>query len=513
MAEPNPVTREEFTEACQGIVAFRDLQKQQSEQIKTLGEVIEQKEKMIADKLAAHQAKSQSLEMQGPEDDREFPKYDPRMNLNPRIRALETMRPAQKRALNLETPRDECILEYQNAADELQLLAQFFEGRDKRAYVQTRTNKNTGARETYLDLNALANVAPVTVDKLRYYAKQIDPEFARAMDTGTEMAEWLPTLWSGQMIQLVRDEYLVGGLFPHISMPSATYELPVEGGDLTPTLVAQSTADPMADDWHLAAVTESDSTPTSPALVAKKFGCRSVISDEAVEDTIIPCLPYVQQKHVIAHAFALDEAITDGQATAQIDTGIDAGTMLATDRRKAWDGLRYIATQTKTGGNLDMSGGVTLDSLAQLRGKMKKFGGRRPNDLVCLTSWSGLYNLMKIDQTQTLEQYGPGATVLTGEMARINGYPIIICPNTIWEQLTVAGIYDNSDKTCTCLMLVNTRAFMVGDRTGYSYKVLNELYAAHGMIGVVSFSRYAFVDLFPSATDVSVAYGYKIGLA
>jgi len=476
----------------------------------------EMKEKIAANHQERTRKGIPSSEFHGLEtEDDKFPKYDERSYMTPRTRVLESARPIQRQRANLDTPRDELILDYQRAVDELSFIATFMESRDKTKYRQ----RFPDGREVW-NLKAIEQMEPKLVDKVRFYAKQIDPEFARAMDTGTEMANWLETQWTASMTDLVRTEYVVGGLFPHINMPSVTYDMPLEGTDLTPTLVGEGTNDPMASDWHEGAVAESDSTVGKNTLTARKFGCRSVISDEATADTILPVMPYISKKHTIAHAFALDEAITDGQRTAQIDTGINGGSIATSDRRYAWDGLRYIATTVKTSATKDLST-FNFDNLMALKAKMGAYG-RRTRELRFLTGYSGLYNFTLLDQCKTIDVYGMMATILKGtpggyisdnEAARLFDIPIVLCPNTIWEQLTPAGIYDNSTKTKTCLLLVHTPSFIVGDRQGYTYRVLSELYAAHGMVGVVSFSRYAFKDLHAGATDLDVVYGYNIALA
>lgn len=482
---------EKLEKLTKAVVALEELVRESKS--KTEAEIREIKDRIIKDAEKVRARPIQLADHLGEELPKEFPKKHLMDEMRPMQRLLNMEGPVIRKMEHRDRPVDDLVVEFQKACDEAAFLAKYFESKEN---------------HRFKSVVELESKAPYTVAKIRYYANLLAPIFRAddAMDTGTELANWIPTDWSRQMIELVRTEYLVTGLFPEIPMPTPTYPLPIEGTDLTAYLVGEQTKDPTSE--SATGVKISKSTASKVTFTAKKFGVRCVISDEATEDTIIPVLPYTNRKHVLAHAEATDAAITDGQASGTLDTGLSLG---SDDRRKAWDGLRYIAKVTKSNATMDLST-FSFGNLMKLRGKMGKYG-QRARDLAILTSWSGLYQLLKLDQVATLEKYGPNATVLTGELAKISNIPIIIVGNTIWEQLNTTGIYDGSTTDYTCLIMVNRTCFGHGVRLGYNYKTLQEVYAPYGAIGVVSFSRHAFEDLFPGASDLDVVYGYKIPVA
>ena len=506
MAAPTDVERlkNQIDEQGKLLAGFRDLIKQQEDNIKTNAEVIEQKAKMIEEKLDDAAARKRPV-FDGAETPDDFRDYESSKEKSFLTRALKTTRPAERKRAGRDNINDDTVLEFQEACDRFNFMRAFFEA-------------TQGCR--FRSLKEAEEFCPTMVDEIRYYANLLAPYFRanEAMDTATEVANWLPTMMSGEMLDLIRTEYAAADQFPEIQMPTATYDYPAAGADLDCFLTAEQTKDPTGESATY--VSHSKTTVSKVTLTAKKFGVRTVLSDEADEDSIIPVIQHLQDKHRIAHAFGVDGAILDGQATAQIDTGIDSGSIDADDYRMAWDGLRYIATQVKTSATKDLST-CNPENLAALRAMMGKYG-TNVKDLVCFVSYSGLYNFIKDDLIISIDKYGPYASLVTGfagqpvganEVGRMFGIPVVLVGHTIWEQMNASGIYDASTTTKTCLVLANKRAFLHGVRRGYGAKVLNEVYAPYGAIGVISSSRHSFVDAYSGATDLDVVYGYNIGKA
>jgi hypothetical protein len=473
---------------------------------KTAAEIVEMKAKIAADdKRRRPWGFGESAEHSGAEDPKEFQRFDARGDkLHPLTRVAENRRAYVRTLLGRDNARDEAVLDFQAAVDQFNVL---------RAYYESKSRCKVNS------VGELEEFAPETVRMLRHYAQMLYPENMRttggAMDTITELSAWLPTGWSQTMIELQRTASILGDVFPSIPMRTAVYNSPLEGGDLQAYLCAQNPGDPSADS-DMVLTPGSKSTTGQVVLTSKKFGVRNVISDEGVEDTIVPVIPYLNRKHALAHALALDECITDGQ-TATYDTGLSLGT---NDSRLAWNGLRYIATQVKSSATLDMSS-FTADNLAKLRGKMGRYG-QNVRDLVFIVSYSGLYQMTILDEVNTIDKYGPLASIITGypggpagpnEVGRIFGIPIILVGNSIWENLNTSGVYDGSTKTCTCLLLVNKSCFWHGVRSPLNVRLLSEIYAPWGSVGLISFSRHAFADAESGATALDVVYGYKIAKA
>jgi len=200
------------------------------------------------------------------------------------------------------------------------------------------------------------------------------------MDTVTELAPWVPTMFSPQYINRYTLALQVAAQFPTVEMPSTTFRVPV-------MYERESMAYSMPGEATGALVTGAGTTISSTGLycdlVAKKSHKITVVSDEGVWDSIIPVLPIIAADHADWHAYCLEQAIINGDTTVtHRDTNTPGGTPGATDYRQAWMGLR-MKTIDATTCIVDLSasdsGKVSLVNLRQVRKGMGTFGVR-PED-------------------------------------------------------------------------------------------------------------------------------------
>jgi hypothetical protein len=325
------------------------------------------------------------------------------------------------------------------------------------------------------------------------------------MATDVELADWMPEEFSQRMIETARMAMKVASLFEEITMPTNPFKFPMEGTDLIAYLQAELTEDPDESTygWPI-----SKSVVAKLTLTAFKSACRSLFSDEAEEDALLAVLPYTEKKHGLAHAIAEENGLLNGQKTANIDTDV-AIAPGATDFRKAWDGLRYIASQNKSA-TYDMSS-ITLSKVHALRLLMGLFG-YNPAELAYITSLKGLFTLMSLTEVRTLDKIGPQAVILTGQLASLESIPVL-ASEYITSDMDATGFRtDIANDTYTAMLAVNKDRFLRGTKKGYTLKVLKEHYAPQGAVGVISCQRKAFIDI-ETATDtnVDVAYGVKMG--
>lgn len=320
-------------------------------------------------------------------------------------------------------------------------------------------------------------------------------ELRKAMDTGTtgEGAEWIPTGFSAALWEKVRLALKVAGLHGRIAMPTDPYKLPIEGADATPYLVAENTEDNGTN-----AATASTPGTGNVQFDAKKLGVRVFTSGEVEEDSIIPILDYVKGKIVKALVEGIEDATINGDTTA---THQDSDVTSAVDHRKAWKGYRKLAISAA---KVDLATFSTAN-LRTLRSKMGKYGVD-PNELawVCslttyLTKFLGLTEVVAVDK------YGPQATVLTGELAKFDGIPIIVSEK-VRENLNASGVYDGVTTTKTQLNLVRRDQFLYGDRRTIKLESDRDI-EKDRTVTVASYRG----DLQPfNATDALVAVGYNI---
>lgn len=330
-------------------------------------------------------------------------------------------------------------------------------------------------------------------------------EFHRAMDTATagEGSEFVPTDLSGRLIELTRLEEKVGGLFEMIPMTSPTFEISVEGDDTDAKLIGEQKV-------VVSSLDSNEETPGTGKVTfsAKKFRGRYQFSREETEDSIIQIMPYAERKIVRSIARSTDNAIINGQLTADIDTGY--GGLATTDCRKAFNGLRYIATQTLTlavcGHDLSV---VSDDSLRMLRAKMDVYG-MYPEELVHLVSAKGylLQLIRKLEGTQTLDKYGPNAVILSGEVQKHDNIPVL--PSAfVQNNMNSGAVYDAAVTDLTAVITINRTMFLMGIRRGL--EVMTEYLPSHDVYNMYAYKRQDFKPAnTPSSSKVFVALGYNV---
>jgi HK97 family phage major capsid protein len=325
----------------------------------------------------------------------------------------------------------------------------------------------------------------------------------KAMDsaTSTEGAEYIPTGFSNQVHRLGRVPRKVAGLFTTIQMPTDPWKWPLEAADAVAYLTGESTSD-----------TATKFTATTPGtgnitFASKKFAARVLWSADLEEDSIVAIAPYVAYKVDLAHTDATEQAILNGDTTG---THQDSDTTNAADARKAWKGLRKLALQVASNGlSLDLSTFNTT-GLRNLRKKMGKYG-IMPDRLAWIASINSFYSMLGLSEVLTIQNYGNNATVVTGELAKFDGIPIVVSEFQR-QDLNATGVYDGTTTTKTGLGLVNLDQFMIGRRRGPTMITDNRLYLETDQVVTVATQRQIFVDMLggTSATNSSCAFGYNM---
>lgn len=294
--------------------------------------------------------------------------------------------------------------------------------------------------------------------RLKLFQKRIGEfrgvsELKKAMDTATanEGQEWIPTDFSADLIDRVRHATLVPALFAEIQMPSPTYKLPAVQSDGSVYLVSENTADSSQDE-------PTASTPKSRqvTLTATKLGSAVRVSRELEEDSIIPVMDFIKNNMATAWADALEDAVINGDTTGSHQ---DADVTSSADHRKAWKGLRKLSIAAN---DTSLTGTPTIVELRTMRSKMGVYG-RDPNKLAWICSTKGYMKLLGVAEFLTVDKYGPNATVLSGEIGKIDGIRVIVS-GKMRDDLNASGVNDATSNTKGLLLLVYLPGFVRGSR-------------------------------------------------
>lgn len=333
---------------------------------------------------------------------------------------------------------------------------------------------------------------PVNVKGLRLYQEL--QELRKALGTGTtgEGAEWIPTGFSPQLIEEVKLALKVAALHGRINMPTDPFKIPAKRGRSTAKLVAER------------GTTSAQSFTTGNVILdAKKLMAYIDVPYEMEEDSIVAMLPIIRADIV--------SALAEGQENATIN-GDDSGTHQdsdvtdADDARKAWKGYRKLALSAA---KVDLA---TFDTagLRSLRSKLGKYGVN-PAQLAWVCGINTYTNkFLSLSEVITLDKYGPNATVITGELAKFDGIPIVVS-EYVREDLNASGVYDGVTTDKTQLSLVYRPGFIYGDRREVLVETDRQIKSQ--TTDIVASQRLDFKSRFDTASETVVGIGYNIPTA
>ena len=339
-------------------------------------------------------------------------------------------------------------------------------------------------------------------DELDYFRSVFEPT-VQAMDSATaaEGLEYVPRELSASLIERVNLELRVASLFPTVQMPSQPFDIPGLAVSRQRTATkAQETAD--TGQGKFLKLTPATRKIT---LTAVKLGVEVIVSKELEEDSLIAMMPMIQNEVVDYLSADIEDAIINGDDSSPHQDSDVTDFTDPSDPRTAWNGLRQL---TPAGAKTDASNAaLTAAMLRTNRQKMGKYGVRA-DQLAQIVAMRSYISLLSDANVQTLEKYGPNATILSGELGRIDGAPIIVS-EFVRQDLNASGVYDGVTTNRTLALTVNRAGFLVGQRRGVTVQVLRELYAESDQDAIVASLRKAFTARVPTS-ELIVALSYNI---
>ena len=257
----------------------------------------------------------------------------------------------------------------------------------------------------------------------------------RAMDTaetgfGLELvgAQYVSDLWAA-----TRNIDSITGRIRTIPMSAPTTYVPIDGDLPEMLFVGESTSS------SATAYTTSKTASSRVTLTAKKFTIQQIWSGEMEEDSIIAFTPFLREKLNMSAAQYLGSSMYNGDTT-NAGTGninLDDANPADTKHYLAYDGIRHYWLVDATGQGKNMAAALDFAEINVARGKLnggdddidnavKNINwGRDAAELLLVADWSTYMAMLDGDKVTTVDKYGPAATVLTGELGRYSGIPII----------------------------------------------------------------------------------------
>jgi HK97 family phage major capsid protein len=229
--------------------------------------------------------------------------------------------------------------------------------------------------------------------------------------------EWVPTFATSELWREVHLATSVSASVPRVAMPTNPYTLPTLTSDMTFRYVSTENVAPTA----------SDPGTGNATLTARKIAAQTDFSGETTEDSIVPLVPALRQTLIRRAAQAIDDLLVSGdtETGATDNVNSDDAALAAGSFSLAIDGIRKFCLVTNTAQVSNVAGALSTANFTTLRRLLGKYGARA-SDLRLVTPASVYVSMQDIDAVNTVEKYGPNATIVQGELARFFGIPILI---------------------------------------------------------------------------------------
>ena len=321
--------------------------------------------------------------------------------------------------------------------------------------------------------------ANVTEDKTHpaIHIADNDGKPIRAMDTaesgfGSQLvgAQYVRDLW-----EAARNSDTLVGDIRTIPMTDPTVYVPIDGALPEMLFVGEST---IAGASETAQYSTSKTASNRATLTAKKFTIQQIWSGELDEDSIIMFTPFLRERLNISAGLHLGSAYLNGHTetggTGNINR--DDNTPGSTKHYLAWNGIRRYWLITTSGQGKNMAAALDLKEINVARGKLNGTDddvdaavgninwGTNTDDLRLICDWDTYMMLLDSDKIVTVDKYGPGATILTGELGRLYGIRVISPSYAVKTEADGRQSDTESSNTKGQLTLFNTRGWLGGVR-------------------------------------------------
>ena len=242
-----------------------------------------------------------------------------------------------------------------------------------------------------------------------------------AMDSATAGRgdELVPTAEAATLWADVNLDTHVAALFPRVDMPTNPFQIPLQLGDVSWYPGAENTA---TTDTALATARQ---TLTAYELVAEVPW--SLTLDE---DAVIAMAGEVRSTLVRNAVEVIDDVLLNADTTAVNNINADTATIAASDAGKGhwlvgFDGLLHLPLVDNAAQGNDHGAAPNADMYNEARGLLGKYGVR-PSELAYIADVSTYIKSLGAEEFRTLDKLGPQATILNGQLAQVDGIPVIV---------------------------------------------------------------------------------------
>lgn len=308
-----------------------------------------------------------------------------------------------------------------------------------------------------------------------------------AMDSATAGAgdELVATGEAAALWADINVDTLVASLFTRVDMPTNPFEIPLQLGDVQWYPGVENTA---ATDT---ALTTARQTLTAHELVAEVPW--SLTLDE---DAVIAMAAEVRSTLVRNAVEVIDDVLLNADTTAQNNINADGATISASSAGKAhwllgFDGLLHLPlVDNATQGN-NHAAAPSADMFNEVRGLLGKYGVR-PSELAYVADVGTYIKSLGVGEFRTLDKLGPQATLLNGQLAQVDGIPVIVSEQMAKSDADGKVTDGGNTNTKGRLLAVNRTQWRIGFRRELMIETTRDIQKRQNVM-VVSM-RLAFME-------------------
>ena len=352
---------------------------------------------------------------------------------------------------------EELSTELKSNKDELAALA-----KSKMSFSEAGANEPTAD-----ELNAAfitSKILGKSVDQLGFGKKLIE-KATRWNDTDWE------TTWNNNIFQGIAGRVNVEPLITSVAMNARVMNFPFNPDTgVDATWVDASNADDLNDGDKVGTAFNDVSSGvtrkhglTEVQMVAYKLATREYIGYEEDEDSIIPIAGIVRDAIVRRMARTSDASILGTAQTAPF-----------TELEELAGG--HSGNNVTTGSTTDLFVKAELHTARTNMGQW----GHNPADLVCFLSQAQYYSLVTDSDVTTVDKYGDNATILTGELGKLYGIPLI-----------VSDAFEAAAAAKALGILINPQNYLIGNHRGLTVEMATDVVAQQRAI--VATRRFGFI--------------------
>lgn len=261
----------------------------------------------------------------------------------------------------------------------------------------------------------------VRPDAVKLPSKEMTDTLTKALSaTGSGTGdEFVPT---GMAAQLWQDMFLaskVVNLIGTVPMPTDPFDMPLGWGTITWRKGSSNTA-----------TTATDPATAKSTLTATEQIAEVDWSYDLDEDAVIAVLPTLRTEIARSGAEAADAFVVNADATDANTGNINSDDANPADDSyylsSGQDGLRHLFLVDNTAQDVNVNNTLTDTDMRSGLAKLDKYGSDTSRLAIVTDAVTYVKSIMGLTNVNTVDKFGPQATILTGQLAAYSGVPIIV---------------------------------------------------------------------------------------